>query len=283
MLRRLLVAALALFCVPARCWLAAPWRRAASLTAALVLQTTSATGAAAAISVTDDVVGEQIRTMAAILPGLGKPDVYYPPKYAGTWVVEQTVTGVVGDGGAQSRQEEPPLVTGLIGAYASQKSVPTYERVYSDYSGNVILDRGVSTTNQLNALADKSLASFSPSNPNTVDVTSLASGKHTTLRVTKRSVEDMSMVVNGQQLQDASATQGGISYSEFSRVSTDSGGPGSVPQDWALRLLARYKLTDDDTIQGLERLYLYNADDPDGKPVRVIKSKLTLHRKEVDQ
>lgn len=88
----------------------------------------------------------------------------------------------------------------------------------------------------------------------------------------------MSNVVNGNQQQDASATVGGVSFSEFSRVTEE--GPDSPPRQWGVRILGRYKQLSDDEIVGLERLYLYSGDtlDMGGKPDEVVKSRLSLKR-----
>ena len=232
-----------------------------------------------------DVVAEQIRQAAAILPGLGKPDVYYPSIYEGTWTVNQEITGIVdrpADAPSQERaiSSRPRFVRDLDLAFALKRPIPEYKRVYSAFANNIILDRGISTSNLLNALdaSATSIAAFSPSNPNLVQVKTTA-GDQVELRVTKRSVEDMSQVVNGKALQDASAQAGvAVSYSEFERVIETSNKDELPPREWAVRLLVRMKATDENTIQGLERLYVYDQASPDRSPVEIIKSRITLRR-----
>jgi len=223
-------------------------------------------------SVGNDVVGEQIRQIAAVLPNMGKPDIYYPLTYEGDWTVEREVTEV----NAPLSGERPILVKGLEQS-KGQKS--TFRRFFSRYNGNVILDRSISTTNEINSMSSDGpvLATFDPANPNTLLVTT-STGKKIDIRVTKRSVEDMANVVNGNQQQDASATVGGVSFSEFSRVTEE--GPDSPPRQWGVRILGRYKQLSDDEIVGLERLYLYSGDtlDMGGKPDEVVKSRLSLKR-----
>lgn len=227
-----------------------------------------------------DVVGEQIRQAAAILPGLGKPDVIYPAIYNGEWAVEQEVTGVVGDSSAKVVENAaapvpvPELVAGLESA-----SKVKFNRVYSTYNGGVILDRGVSTTRLLDALnpSARHLATFDPSNPNNCEYRT-SDGKTVSFRVTKRSVEDMTQAVNGASFQDASKALGAVSYSEFSRVVENAeGGTLAPPHEWAIRILARYKATDENNIQGLERLFLYDASSPE-QPIKVIKSRVAMKR-----
>jgi len=234
------------------------------------------------------VVAEQIRQAAAILPGLGKPDVYYPSIYEGIWTVKQEITDIVErsvDAPSQERgmSSRPRFVRDLDLAFALKRPIPEYKRVYSTYANNVILDRGVSTSNLLNALdasvrsSVTNIAAFSPANPNLVQVQTTA-GDQVELRVTKRSVEDMSQVVNGNALQDASAQAGvAVSFSEFERV-TETSSKDEPPREWAVRFLVRMKATDDNTIQGLERVYVYDQTSPDRSPVEIIKSRITLHR-----
>jgi len=229
-----------------------------------------------------DVVGEQIRQAAAILPGLGKPDVIYPDIYNGEWLVEQEVTGVVGDSSANAPKTAaaaaPVPVPELVARLESIGKVK-FSRVYSTYNGGVILDRGVSTTRLLDALnpSVRHLATFDPSNPNNCEYQT-SDGKTVSFRVTKRSVEDMSQVVNGASLQDASKALGAVSYSEFSRVVENAeGGTLAPPHEWAVRILARYKATDENSIQGLERLFLYDADSPE-QPIKIIKSRVAMKR-----
>ena len=231
-----------------------------------------------------DVVAEQIRQAAAILPGLGKPDVYYPSIYEGTWNVNQEITGIVDrpvDSPSQERgiSSRPRFVRDLDLAFALKRPIPEYKRVYSAYADNIILDRGISTSNLLNALdaSVTNIAAFSPSNPNLVEIKTTA-GDQVELRVTKRSVEDMSQVVNGKTLQDASAQAGvAVSFSEFERV-IETSNKDEPPREWAVRLLVRMKATDENTIQGLERLYVYDQASPDQSPVEIIKSRITLRR-----
>ena len=214
-------------------------------------------------NVKKDVVGEQIRQMAAILPNIGQPDVYYPDLYEGEWEVEQEVTGVV-----EKRKvlEKPLIVQGL-----EDKNLVSFRRVYSRYGDKVVFDRGVSTSNYLQKLVEndkteKVIARFEVSNPNVVNVET--SGKRNIeIRVTKRSVEDTKSIVNGNDMQDASNVDGAISYSEFSRV-VESEGTGQ-PRLWGVRLLARYKQQSEGVITGLERLYVYDSDTLDLEPIEI--------------
>lgn len=259
--------------------------RTAVLSLSLIFQFTNLSPLDVAIADTipagSDIVGEQIRKAAAILPGLGKPDIYYPSQYQGQWEMEQTITGIV--------SSSPPTtpVPSLIQGYESVLANPgdktaRYTRVYSSYDGKTILDRGVTTANLLSALnpTEKSLVTFNPANPNLVNIMT-SSGKKIELRVTKRSVEDMGSVVNGRGTQDASETAAGISYSEFARA-IEQDGPDGVPRQWGLRLLARYKEgADPGSLVGLERLYVYRDDGVDlgeQQPLKVIKSKVSMKR-----
>lgn len=226
-------------------------------------------------SVGNDVVGEQIRQIAAVLPNMGTPDIYYPSSYEGDWLVEQEVTEVKS---SDVLGDRPILVKGLeeLGVKGQKAN---YRRFYSRYNDNIILDRSISTANQINSITPEgpALATFDPANPNTLFVTT-SKGRKIDIRVTKRSVEDMAAVVNGNQQQDASATPGAVSFSEFSRVTEE--GPDSPPKQWGVRVLGRYKQLSDNEIVGLERLYLYGGDtlDMGNTPVEVVKSRISLNR-----
>jgi hypothetical protein len=230
----------------------------------------------------NDIVGEQIRQMAATLPNMGQPDVYYPLIFEGEWEVSQEVTGVVKSSEPGMQLQPRPLI--IQGLDKTPFPVLSYKRVYSKYDAHVIYDRALSVSSFVQALigdpAVKSVARFDPANPNLTTVDT-SSGTTIEIRVTKRSVEDMSSVVNGNTMQDASQAAGAISYSEFARVveASSSASGGGPPRIWGLRLLARYKLQQDGSIAGLERLYLYPQDTLDsGEPLEIVKSKIIMKR-----
>lgn len=244
--------------------------------------------------------GEQIRKAASILPGMGKPDVYYPSLYEGQWVCEQEITGIElkDAGGDTAQQQGRPLLLRLYGD-ALKKSggkLPKYTRVYSNYNDRVVLDRGASDASFFNALSsaaspgtdnqEKWLASFEPGNANNVRLAS-SSGLTLDTRVTKRSIENMEgTVVNGKAwvpvttLRKADA----LGYSEFTRVVEDTpkgetGGGIFETRIYGTRLLARNKAVGDDEVLALERLYVYTEEgELTNKPLAIVKSKISLRR-----
>lgn len=112
---------------------------------------------------------EQLRKAAAYLPGMGQPDVYYPSIYLGEWFCEQELTEIAPGEGTEAGGELE-----LLHRYEDSVSKGTkklyYRRMYSEHEGNVVLDRGITSTNFFNALAfssgndDKWVATFDPSN-----------------------------------------------------------------------------------------------------------------------
>ena len=238
------------------------------------------------------VAAEKIRKVSAILPGMGQPDVYYPSIYEGPWRCEQEITGISSP--IEEGKSEQTTALELLSRYEARLSSGNgkliYTRVFSPYDGKVVLDRGVSATNLYNALSksnEKWLATFDPSNANSVGIAS-SDGLVFDTRVTKRSVEDIGgTVVNADRMVPVTVNRkdDALGFSEFTRVVEDhskiSTGAGDFETKlYGTRLLARYKVISDDEIVGLERLYFYTTSEGElqGTPVATVKSKITMRR-----
>lgn len=233
------------------------------------------------------------------IPGGGSPDIYYPSAYEGKWKVFQTFTSLEFQK-EEDKKAKLPRIVSLITA------IPTtieYERIYSKYNDKIILDRSISESGRYKALNNLKipnnrdnnnrdngfsysiglLATWVPENPNILSISSSSSSASSVdeIKVTKRSIENLETKAAGAE---APTT---IGYSEYARVA-ETDGTGiefSIPKIFGQRILARYRISDEDKDKaiGLERLYIYDGETLDlgaksSPPLIVLKSKVEMTR-----
>ena len=226
---------------------------------------------------------------ASNVPGFGPTDVRYPASFAGKWTVDQKVTSTTVNENI-SPQTYPRIIQRLRDLPSFQ-----YERTYSNYDGNIVLDRGSSTSSLYKTLLGDKYArtNWAFDNPN---VLSVETSDNIVMeeRVTKRSQESSSSIKEISQsysMEDSTM----VGYSEYSRLSEESASDADrnrvirEPKVNGIRLLARYKFDNKglneqgeiNEILGLERLYIYPGNSLDlgnDKPNVVIKSQVRMTR-----
>ena len=147
-----------------------------------------------AASATDDVVQvpvtlrESIAKAAALLPGMGQPDVYYPSALQGLWRMTQTYSDV-------AEKEPTTRFVGLLQQLRSKQGTPAAVTLSFDVNlivrdgGNVVLDRSFSESNKWTAAAAAAAtARWEPTNPNILTLTT-PDALVVEEKVTKRAVE----------------------------------------------------------------------------------------------
>jgi hypothetical protein len=248
---------------------------------------------------------ENVAETFAKIPGYGVADIYYPNSWEGLWAVEQSITNLTiytsqarGNPLFSENSNDQPVLSTLAMLQGLMQPI-SYERLYTNYNGRVILDRATSETNYqraVNRLGSSSresvgdyansIARWSASNTNILTL-SAPSGNVIEYKVTKRATEKL--------------PDGQVGYSEYLRVAEapPDGLQYSVPQLYGMRRLARYKAeaagpgpdgvsggsVPPGRITGLERLYLYRGDTIDtggsksNVPLCIVKSSLTMTRK----
>jgi hypothetical protein len=200
--------------------------------------------------------GEAIRRGAANIPGYGPTDVFFPASLVGSWKMTREVEF---GGGSQ------PLI--LTYPFRFLQSIE---------DGAVVMDRGVNQAELEQALLrpvtgnenGASLRSYewTYTNPNDIRLV-LPDGLQKEIKVTKRATE---------------RGDGFVSSSEFQRVTQeDTRGIYNIS---ARRVLNKWKLVDDNTIEGLEIVYSMGGGDPmaagsgSAQPTVLSKSRLYLKR-----
>lgn len=208
---------------------------------------------------------EAIRILSSkTLPGLGPPDVYYPPYFVGKWKVTRLVTT-----SEDSFYKDVPLP---LKVESEMRFVP-YDagKDFENFSGDnandspAIADRAFNERSFYNALASvlfsgpvpKSLPSinkldWTPTNPNVLSM-SYADGSSKEVKVTKRS-------------SDVSKSGDSVFSSEFRRITAvpaAGGVAGGIPSIYKSRVLTKWKQGADGTgfigkvnlVEGIEIAY----------------------------
>ena len=195
--------------------------------------------------------GEAMRRSAANLPGYGPTDVFYPKDWKGLWTMRREVAS---DGGNS-------LVLKYMVLF-----LPSIQ------DNAVVADRGFNQANLEASLRGKDDAvqsyTWSETNPNDLRIL-LADGSRKDIKVTKRASE---------------MTETTVSSSEFQRVSQEDA--RGIPVITARRVLTKWKMLDDNTIEGLEVVYdMGGGGDPlsmqtatSSQPKVLSKSRLRLER-----
>jgi hypothetical protein len=211
---------------------------------------------------------EAIRRSAAIVPGYGQSDVFYPPFFLGNWRAKRTILSL-------ATEKDGNDDRGLTLEY-SVRFLPSIE------DNAVVADRGWNQANLEMAIqslsgqkseASPAQSSFGPSyqwtetNPNDLRLT-FPDGSRKEIKVTKRAVEK---------------TIDGVFSSEFQRVTQeDSRG---IPIITARRVMSKYKVVGSN-IEGIEIVYDAGGGDPLTGPIGGVsvqpkvlsKSRLLLER-----
>lgn len=229
--------------------------------AALLLPLTAAANAA-------ETPSEAIRLLSAkTIPGLGPPDIYYPPFFAGRWKVTRVVTS--SDDAFWSGVKLP------VQFMSEMRFVPydAYGKDVSD-SGNpndvpAIADRDFNERAYQSSLAAAGAPvpairtlDWTPTNPNVLSL-AYTDGSSKEVKVTKRS-------------SDVQPDGSGVFGSEFRRITdvpaSSSSVAGGIPSFYKSRLLTKWRRADSDgnTIEGIEIVYneqgtLGEKDAADGK------------------
>ena len=140
---------------------------------------------------------EAVRRAASILPGLGQPDVYYPPLFLGSWRATRTVVS----------SDDPSLAPLLPLEVSYEAQYVSVDGDGSGADGKVVSDRGYNEASYRSALRSAVLRrdgagdfsdarpppavrsySWSASNPNVLFL-SFADGSSEEVKVTKRATD----------------------------------------------------------------------------------------------
>jgi hypothetical protein len=182
--------------------------------------------------------GEAIRRSAANIPGYGQPDVYFPSSMLGRWRVNRQI---VNSDDVQFANLPMPISVSYDVRFIT---VDGDNDTKADFK--VIADRQYNTASFYNAVRSDNFptiqsVSWSPFNPN-VCTTNYSDGSTVEEKVTKRAV-------------DSDLEAGFISSSEFKRI-TETSSSSMVPNIKALRVLTKWKVTSDNTVEGIEVVYI---------------------------
>jgi hypothetical protein len=200
--------------------------------------------------------GEAIRRSAANIPGYGPTDVFFPSGLVGSWTMNREVE---------------------IGGRTIKLSYP-FRFIQSIEDDAVVADRGSNQAELEKSLIEtltgnsKEASSFVLSyewainNPNDLRLV-LADGTKKEIKVTKRATE---------------RSEATVTSSEFQRVTQEN--QRGIPVISARRILTKWKIIDDSTIEGIEVIYSMGGGDPmagasgAAQPSILSKSRLFLIR-----
>jgi hypothetical protein len=197
---------------------------------------------------------EAIRRSAANIPGYGQTDVFYPSSLAGSWTMTRDV----------EREGREPL-----------RLTYSFRFVQSIEDDGVVADRGFNQAELEKAILravkgnDESGAvrsyEWARTNPNDLRLV-FSDGFKKEIKVTKRATERSDTTV---------------SSSEFQRLTQED--TKGIPQISARRVLTKWKVLNDITVEGLEIVYSMPGGDPmtagvATAPSVLSKSRLSLKR-----
>lgn len=210
--------------------------------------------------------GEAIRRSAANLPGYGPTDVFFPSTLAGTWQMNREVD--FGSGREPLRLSYPFRFIPSI-----DDNAVVADRGFNQAALEQAIARAVTGREDASSSSSSSLSStvrtydWLPSNPNDLRMV-LSDGSRKEIKVTKRATE---------------LTDTTVSSSEFQRITQDDA--RGIPTISARRVMTKWKLVDDSTLEGLEVIYSMPGGDPMAAPAGtqtsstlLSKSRLLLQR-----
>lgn len=182
--------------------------------------------------------GEAIRRSAASMPGYGPPDVYFPSSMLGRWRMNRQILN--SDDIRFAKSQMPISVTYDV-RFISVDGDSNDDKI--DFK--VIADRQYNTASFYNAIRSDNSPTiqsiiWSPFNPN-VCTTNYSDGSMTEEKVTKRAV-------------DSELDSGFVSSSEFKRI-TETSSSSMVPNIKAARVLTKWKVTSENSAEGIELVY----------------------------
>jgi hypothetical protein len=203
-------------------------RRELLVGVALVGFTPNVCGAAAPVD-----AGEAIRRSAANIPGYGQTDVFFPELLAGSWKMTREV----------ERGGREPL-----------RLTYPFRLIRSIEDNAVVADRGVNqaelekalirvVTGKEEAFSVRSYE-WAQTNPNDLRLV-LSDGSRKEIKVTKRATE---------------RTDTTVSSSEFQRVTQED--ERGIPNVSARRVMTKWKMINESTLEGLEIVYSMAGGDP---------------------
>ena len=183
--------------------------------------------------------GEAIRRSAANVPGYGQTDVFFPVSLAGKWKMTREVD--FGNGRDPLRLSYP------------------FRFILSIEDDAVVADRGINQAELEKAVqrtvmgkddASSSVRSYEwiQTNPNDLRIV-LSDGTRKEIKVTKRATE---------------RTDSTVSSSEFQRITQED--QRGIPDVSARRVMTKWKIVDDQTLEGLEIIYSMAGGDPMSQP-----------------
>jgi hypothetical protein len=259
-----------------------------------------------------ETTAEAIRLMSSkTIPGLGPPDVYYPPYFVGKWRVTRIVTST-DDNDFQGLPLPLKIVSEMrFVPYDAGKDFEDFDntnnlpaiadRAFNERSFNKALSSileqlraaGLSTSKTPTIIQK---LDWTPTNPNVLSIV-YSDGSSKEVKVTKRS-------------SDVDSKGDGVFSSEFNRITAVPASPssiaGGIPNVFKSRTLTKWKRaagqssTDVDLIEGIEMAYveqgtlgdmsndpaggtgafssLYGNDSKDLPNWRITKTKLLLER-----
>lgn len=212
-----------------------------------------------------ETTAEAIRLLSAkTIPGLGPPDIYYPPYFVGKW----KVTKVVSNSDDKFWKAAKDMGIDLPVKIVSEMRFVPYDagKDFTDDNPNnspAIADRSFNEKAYYNALSEElsrlipaaklpsvQSLNWTPTNPNVLALV-YSNGSSKEIKVTKRS-------------SDVEKDGSGLFSSEFRRITeqpASEGVAGGIPTIYKSRLLAKWKQTDGgsdgrvNTIEGIEILY----------------------------
>ena len=209
-----------------------------------------------------ETTAESIRLLSSkTIPGLGPPDVYYPPYFVGRWKVTKVITKSDDSFWEDMKQSGVDLPVTIKSEMRFVPYDAGKDFIGDDNPNNVpaIADRSfnersyyASISEELNKLllTTKPMSSirqldWTPTNPNVLSI-NYQDGSSKEIKVTKRS-------------NDVEKDESAMFSSEFRRVTVvpaSSGGPaGGIPSIYKSRVLTKWKKAGEGTIEGIEIMY----------------------------
>jgi hypothetical protein len=204
--------------------------------------------------------GEAVRRAAANIPGYGPTDVFYPPFLVGNWKMNREVD--FGNG------RDPLRLSYTIRFIPSiQEDAVVADRGFNQAQLEQAILQTVRGADEGTSSVRRSSYEWVPTNPNDLRVV-LADGTRKEIKVTKRATE---------------RTDTTVSSSEFQRITQEV--PGGIPDISARRVVTKWKVVDDNTLEGLEIMYKVGGGDPmaassstNANPTVLSKSRMILAR-----
>lgn len=211
---------------------------------------------------------EAIRLLSAkSIPGLGPPDIYYPPYFVGKWRVTHFISSSDDNFWSDMKQNGVDLPVTVVSEMrfvpydagkdfsgdGNPNNVPAIaDRTFNEKSYYASLSEKVNRNSAVKSMSSIQSLNWTPTNPNVLSL-AYTDGSSKEIKVTKRS-------------SDVSKDGSGVFSSEFRRITdvpSSEGLAGGIPQFYKSRLLTKWKQAGGgtnadggvDLIEGLEITY----------------------------